>query len=136
MSYKKIEGFKPDDKPKADKIWFVNFGSDLEPFIVHIKDWDVFEMPALKKEWRPTKFLFDVENRGIRINSQKLQSLLKPFWGKKASLVFRRSIMKDSKGAFIYSTTEYKLNQLDPNKLWVYEDIKAIADSENSESKA
>jgi hypothetical protein len=125
MSYKKVANFKPADKPKADKIYFINFGSDGESFILHIDNWDTYEMPALKEEWRNTIFIFDVENRGIRINSQNLQSQLKKYWGKKASLVIQRWIMKDKKGNFIYSTTEYKVTQLNPKSLWDYEDLES-----------
>ncbi|GAG68411.1 unnamed protein product [marine sediment metagenome] len=122
MSYKKVDDFKLPGK-KDQKIHFINFGSAGESYIVHIKDWDVYEMPALKKEWRSTLFIKDIENRGIRINSSGFQLLLEPFWGKKASLVIRRWIPKDDQGALINSATRYGLNQLDPKELWMYDHL-------------
>lgn len=120
--YKKVTGFKISGK-KDQKIHFINFGSAGESYIVHIENWDVYEMPALKKEWRSTLFIKDVENRGIRINSTGLQVLLEPFWGKKASLVIRRWIPKDNEGNLINSATRYGLNQLDPGQLWSYDEL-------------
>lgn len=120
MSYKKVTGFKPESGVKAEKIRFINFGSEGEAFIVHISKWDVYEMPALKEEWRSTLFLLDHDGRGVRINSNNFQRLLKPFWGKKASLDIRRFITRDKKGELIYSTTVYQVYQLDEEELWVY----------------
>jgi len=122
MSYKKVEGFKPHDEGmKPKKVQFINFGSEGEAFIVHISKWTAYEIPALKDTWRPTLFILDHEQRGIRINSKSFQTLLKPFWNKKSSLVIKRNIMKDKEGELVYSTTKYQVNQLNPATLWDYD---------------
>ncbi len=118
---KKLVDFEPA-KPSG-KINFINFGTEGEPFIIHIEDWDVFEIPALKEEWRKTIYILDIDRRGIRINSMGFQELLKPFWGKKSSLVVRRNIPRDDQGNLIPSATKYRLNQLNEASLWSYEPI-------------
>jgi len=120
-THKKIDNFVPGSK--SDRISFINFGSLGEPFIVHISSWDVFEMPALKKEWRKTLYILDHENRGIKINSLGFQNELKPFWNKKSSLVVRRMIPKNEDGSLLTSATTYKVNQFNSAKLWDYKAI-------------
>jgi len=117
---KKITDFIPASK--TDKIKFVNFGANKEPYIIHVENWDVYEIPALKNEWRKTLYILDIEGRGIRINSIGFQELLKPYWNKKASLVVRRYIPKDDEGNLVPSATKYFVNQFNESSLWSYEE--------------
>lgn len=118
---RKITDFKPAES--STRVSFINFGTEGEPFIIHIKQWDVYEIPALKEEWRKTIYVRDVDGRGIRINSVGLQILLKPFWGKQSSLVVRRFIPKDEEGNMIPSATKYKVNQFNEASLWDYKEV-------------
>ena len=118
---RKIENFEP--AKQSAKIQFINFGSEGEPFIIHIEDWGVYELPALKKEWRKTLFILDVDGRGIKINAIGFQILLKPFWNQKSSLVVRRFIPKNEDGTLLTSGTTYKVNQFNSAKLWDYQDL-------------
>jgi len=118
---KKITEFKWSEK--KDTIQFINFGSEGEPFVVHIEDWTVYEMPPATKGWRPTNYILDIEGRGIRINSLGFQAELEQYVGKKASLTIRRFIPKDHEGKLLFSGTAYKVNQFNEASLWSYEDL-------------
>ena len=121
MQHKKVPDFVPGSKKET--IHFLNFGSEGLGYIVHISNWDVYEMPALKKGWRKTLYLLDHEERGIKINSIGFQNQLKPFWDKKASLLIRRTIPKGENGKLLTSATIYKVNQFNEASLWCYEPI-------------